>query len=33
MIGNARDVTLRYKGEPVDLAPFTQKNVARLTLQ
>ncbi len=32
-IGNAGDVTLRYKGEPVDLAPFTQKNVARLTLR
>ena len=31
-IGNADDVTLRYKGQPVDLAPFTQKNVARLTL-
>ncbi len=32
-IGNAGDVTLRYKGEPIDLAPFTQKNVARLRLQ
>ena len=32
-IGNASDVTLRYKGEPVDLAPFTQKNVARLRLK
>ena len=31
-IGNASDVTLRYKGERVDLAPYTQKNVARLTL-
>jgi cytoskeleton protein RodZ len=31
-IGNAGDVTLRYKGERVDLAPYTQKNVARLTL-
>jgi cytoskeleton protein RodZ len=31
-IGNADEVTLRYKGEPVDLAPYTQKNVARLTL-
>ena len=31
-IGNANDVTLRYKGERVDLAPYTQKNVARLTL-
>ena len=31
-IGNAGDVTLRYKGERVDLAPHTQKNVARLTL-
>ena len=32
-IGNAGDVTLRYKGEPIDLAPFTQKNIARLRLQ
>jgi len=32
-IGNAGDVTLRYRGEPVDLARFTQKNVARLRLQ
>jgi cytoskeleton protein RodZ len=31
-IGNAGEVTLRYKGERVDLAPYTQKNVARLTL-
>jgi cytoskeleton protein RodZ len=31
-IGNASDVTLRYKGERIDLAPYTQKNVARLTL-
>ena len=32
VIGNALNVTLRYKGEPVDLAPFTQKNIAQLTL-
>ena len=32
-IGNANDVTLRYRGERVDLAPYTQKNVARLTLR
>ena len=31
-IGNAGDVTIQYKGQPVDLAQFTQKNVARLTL-
>jgi len=31
-IGNAADVTLRYNGQPVDLAPYTQKNVARVTL-
>jgi cytoskeleton protein RodZ len=31
-IGNAGEVTLRYKGERVDLTPYTQKNVARLTL-
>jgi cytoskeleton protein RodZ len=33
VIGNAADVTLRYKGQPVDLAPHTRQNVARLTLQ
>ena len=32
VIGNALNVTLRYKGEPVDLTPFTQKNIAQLTL-
>jgi cytoskeleton protein RodZ len=32
VIGNASDVTLRYKGEPIDLAPHTRQNVARLTL-
>jgi cytoskeleton protein RodZ len=32
-IGNANDVTLHYRGERVDLAPYTQKNVARLTLR
>jgi len=32
VIGNALNVTLRYKGEPVDLTPFTQKNVAQFTL-
>jgi cytoskeleton protein RodZ len=31
-IGNASDVTLRYDGKPVDLAPHTRQNVARLTL-
>jgi cytoskeleton protein RodZ len=31
-IGNASDVTLRYNGKPVDLAPHTRQNVARLTL-
>jgi cytoskeleton protein RodZ len=31
-IGNASDVSLRYKDAPVDLAPYTKKNVARLTL-
>ncbi|MEO8305859.1 MAG: RodZ domain-containing protein [Betaproteobacteria bacterium] len=33
VIGNAADVTLRYRGQPVDLAPHTRQNVARLTLQ
>ena len=31
-IGNANMVTLVYRGEPVDLAPFTSHNVARLRL-
>ena len=33
VIGNAADVTLRYKGQAVDLVPHTRQNVARLTLQ
>jgi cytoskeleton protein RodZ len=33
VIGNAVDVTLTWKGQPVDLAPHTRQNVARLTLQ
>jgi cytoskeleton protein RodZ len=33
VIGNASDVTVRYKGEPVDLAPHTRGNIARFTLQ
>jgi cytoskeleton protein RodZ len=33
VIGNAVDVSVRYKSQPVDLAPFTRKNVARFTLR
>jgi cytoskeleton protein RodZ len=33
VIGNARAVTVSYLGKPVDLAPYTRKNVARLTLK
>lgn len=33
VIGNARAVTLTYRGEAVDLARFTRQNVARLRLQ
>jgi cytoskeleton protein RodZ len=33
VIGNASDVTLTWKGKPVDLAPYTRQNIARLTLQ
>ncbi|QID19859.1 helix-turn-helix domain-containing protein [Nitrogeniibacter mangrovi] len=33
VIGNAREVTLEYKGKPVDLAPHTKVSVARLTLE
>jgi cytoskeleton protein RodZ len=32
VIGNAADVRLTYKGRPVDLAPHTRQNVARLKL-
>jgi cytoskeleton protein RodZ len=32
VIGNAEDVRLTYKGRPVDLAPHTRQNVARLKL-
>ena len=33
VIGNARAVTVTYRGKPVDLAPYTRRNVARLTLK
>ena len=33
VIGNAADVTLTWKGQRVDLAPYTRGNVARLTLE
>ena len=33
VIGNARAVTLVYRGQPVDLAPYTRLNVARLVLR
>ncbi len=32
VIGNAADVRLTHKGNPVDLAPFTKQNVARFKL-
>ena len=32
VIGNATDVRLTYKGNPVDLAPHTRQNVARFRL-
>jgi len=32
-IGNADEVALRYKGQPVDLGPHTRGNIARLTLK
>lgn len=31
-IGNASDVNLTFRGKPVDLAPYTRQNVARVTL-
>lgn len=33
VLGNALAVRLTYRGKPVDLAPYTRHNVARLTLQ
>ncbi|MGH8798604.1 MAG: RodZ domain-containing protein [Casimicrobiaceae bacterium] len=33
VLGNARVVTLVYRGQPVDLAPYTRLNVARLVLR
>lgn len=32
-VGNAAGVQLNYNGQPVDLAPHTKANVARLTLE
>lgn len=32
VLGNAHQVRVNYKGQPVDLGPFTSANVARLTL-
>lgn len=33
VIGNAADVTLTWKGQRIDLAPYTRQNVARFTLE
>ncbi|HZW74751.1 MAG TPA: RodZ domain-containing protein, partial [Caldimonas sp.] len=33
VIGNARAVTLAYRGQPIDLARYTRGNIARLRLQ
>jgi cytoskeleton protein RodZ len=33
IIGNAADVTLTWKGQRIDLAPYTRGNVARFTLE
>jgi cytoskeleton protein RodZ len=32
VIGNAADVSVTYRGQPVDLNPYTRQNVARFTL-
>ena len=32
VIGNAVDVSVTYRGQPVDLIPYTRQNVAKLTL-
>ena len=33
VIGNAPEVSLSFRGQAVDLGPYTRQNVARLTLQ
>jgi cytoskeleton protein RodZ len=33
VIGNATEVSLTYRGAPIDLAPYTNKGIARLTLE
>jgi cytoskeleton protein RodZ len=33
VLGNAQAVSLKYRGEPIDLAPFTKHGVARLILK
>ena len=33
VIGNATDVTVTFRGQPVDLAPYVRGNVARLSLK
>ncbi len=33
VLGNARAVTLTYRGQTIDLSSYTRQNVARLTLQ
>jgi cytoskeleton protein RodZ len=32
VVGNAKGVELRFRGQPVDLGPYTHDQVARLTL-
>jgi cytoskeleton protein RodZ len=32
-IGNAAGVTLTYRGQPIDIAPYTRANIARLLLK
>ncbi len=32
VIGNAVDVRVTFRGNPVDLAPYTRENVARFKL-
>jgi hypothetical protein len=33
VIGNAAEVNATFRGQPLDLAPVTQKNVARFTVE
>ena len=33
VVGNASAVTVTFQGQPLDIAPFTSKNIAKFTLK